>query len=424
VVSDLPWVTIIAWVVAIAAALAAALCAAADGAMLALDPDAPLPAPLRALHERRERTHRALAFGRVLAQLTSGVSVAVALDLASRSRGVALALGLLTALVLVGMTESLARSTGSARRERAANRLFGFIRAIEAMLAPIAILGGWIDATLHRLIPPRVDVEGDREATAEQFRQVVAAEAEVSKDEERLLHGVFRIGDTEVSDIMVPRVDIVAIDCDTPWSEVVDRVRSSEHARIPVYRESIDDIIGIVYAKDLLAGIVADQVPDDWTALVRPAVFIPGAKSADAQLRDFQTSGSHIAIVADEYGGTAGLITIEDVLEEIVGDIRDEYDEEEPPVERDGDDRYWVSARLTLDELSDLLGADFRHAEVSTLGGLVYEVLGRVPRAGEELTLHGFRVVVERVVRRRVQRVYFERLATDEVVEWREENGR
>jgi len=417
-------VTLAAWGIALASALVAASCAAADGAILSLDPDAPLPDDLRAVHARRERSHRSLAFARVMAQLTGGVSVAVALDLATRSRGDAILLGLLAALVLVGVSESLARSLGAVHGERAVRRLYPFIRSIERVLAPIAALGGAIDAALHRLLPPRGDVEGEREATAEQFRQVVAAEAEVNKDEERLLTGVFRLGETEVHELMVPRVDIIALDRETPWSEVVDRVRSSEHARIPVYGESIDDIVGILFAKDLLSGIVADEVPDDWTRVVRPAVFIPGAKKADAQLRDFQASGMHIAIVADEFGGTAGLITIEDVLEEIVGDIRDEYDEEEPPVEREGEDRFWVSARLTLDELSDVLGVDLRHAEVSTLGGLVYEVLGRVPRNGEQLTLGGFRVVVERVVRRRVQRVYFERPAAPQPpAEWRPEDA-
>lgn len=412
----------LAWGLALLAAAVAASCAAADGAMLALSPGAALPEPLRALHARRERSHRSLAFARVMAQLTGGVSVAIALDLAARTRGEALTYGVLAGLVLVGVSESLARSAGSVHGERAAQRLYPFIRVVERLLAPIAALGGAIDAMLNRVLPPPTDHDGEREATAEQFRQVVAAEAEVTMEEERLLTGVFRLGETEVHELMVPRVDIVAIDRDTPWSEVVDRVRSSEHARIPVYGSSIDDVVGILFAKDLLGSIVADEVPDDWTSVVRPPVFIPGAKKADEQLRDFQSSGMHIAIVADEFGGTAGLITIEDVLEEIVGDIRDEYDEEEPPIEREGDDRFWVSARVTLDELSEILGADLHHDDVSTLGGLVYETLGRVPRNGEQFTLAGFRVVVERVVRRRVQRVYFERLTPSEPTEWRGED--
>src|SRR4029079_10870708 len=132
-----------------------------------------------------------------------------------------------------------------------------------------------------------------------------------------------------VHEIMVPRVDIVAVDRDAPWSEVVDRVRSSEHSRLPVFTDSVDNVVGVMYAKDLLASIVTDESPaGGWSTLVRPAVFIPGAKKADLQLRDFQASATHMAIVVDEFGGTAGLVTIEDVLEEIVGDIRDEYDVE------------------------------------------------------------------------------------------------
>jgi CBS domain containing-hemolysin-like protein len=139
-------------------------------------------------------------------------------------------------------------------------------------------------------------------------------------------------------------------------------------------------------------------------------VFIPTTKMIDDQLRDFKASRTHIAIVVDEYGGTAGLVTIEDVLEEIVGDIRDEYDVEEPEIEQRDGRRYWVSGRVSLDELSEAIGHQFTSDDVTTVGGLVYERLGRVPRAGEEFALDGFRVVVERVVRRKVERVYFERV--------------
>jgi magnesium and cobalt exporter, CNNM family len=401
----------LAWLAVVLASCVAAACALSDGAMLALSPDASLPAHLRSLYTRRERAHRALAFARVTAQLCAGASAAIALNLSARPTGVAVLLSVGMALLVVGVSESLPRSFGHVRGPAAVDRLYPFIVSIERTLVLVAALGGWIDAALHRLLPSPTRPGRELAVTAEQFRQVVAAEAEVTKDQGILLHGVFRLGETEVRDIMAPRVDIVAIDRDTPWSEVVDRVRSSEHARLPVFEETVDNMIGILYAKDLLPAIVADDVPDDWTSFVRPPVFIPGAKKADAQLRDFQASGTHIAIVADEFGGTAGLITIEDVLEEIVGDIRDEYDEEEPPVEQEDGERFWVSARVTLEELSALLGTDFHHDDVSTVGGLVYEVLGRVPRAGEELMLGGFRVVVERVVRRQVQRVYFERLS-------------
>jgi CBS domain containing-hemolysin-like protein len=193
---------------------------------------------------------------------------------------------------------------------------------------------------------------------------------------------------------------------------VLDRVRSSEHARFPVYDDTVDNILGILYAKDLLGAIVTEKEPSGgWLRLVRGAVFIPTTKTIDAQLRDFKSSRTHIAIVSDEYGGTAGLVTIEDVLEEIVGEIRDEYDVEEPAVEREGNSRFWVSGRVPVDELRELLGVDLGGDDVTTVGGLVYALFGRVPRSGESLTRSGVRIVVERVRRRRIERVYFERLS-------------
>jgi CBS domain containing-hemolysin-like protein len=144
--------------------------------------------------------------------------------------------------------------------------------------------------------------------------------------------------------------------------------------------------------------------------VVRPAAFIPVSKRIDAQLRDFQSSRTHIAIVSDEYGGTAGLVTIEDILEEIVGEIRDEYDVEEPDIQQEGTSRFWVSGRVALDELTERLDTDFGVEDVSTVGGLVYELFGRVPRSGETLVHNHVRIVVERVRRRRIERVYFERL--------------
>ncbi|MFN9089909.1 MAG: transporter associated domain-containing protein, partial [Gemmatimonadaceae bacterium] len=189
-------------------------------------------------------------------------------------------------------------------------------------------------------------------------------------------------------------------------------VRSAQHSRMPVYEETIDEIVGILYVKDLLPAVLADEEPEaGWPSLMRPPVFIPTSKRIADLLREFRHAGRHIAIVADEYGGTAGLVTIEDVLEELVGEIRDEYDDEERLVENEEDVRYWVSGRLTLDDLSAALRHDFTRDDVSTVGGLVLELLGRVPRAGESLTIGPFRVIVERVVRRKIERVFLERLA-------------
>ena len=390
------------------AAIIAALCAAADGALLAADTREAGGA--KHAPDHGDRAHRAFGAARLISHLVAGAALSAVITPTLQPTWLAVLVALLIAAGLVSVMESIPRAVGDAMAPRMRPSLGGVVRVVEIVLMPITVVTEKLDRHLRRLVLMGPDEEEGRFTTTEQFRQVVAAEADVSRDDKSLLLGVFSLGDTQVHEIMVPRVDIVGIEVDTPWSEVLDRVRSSEHARFPVYSEDIDDLAGILYAKDLLPSVIADESPEmGWNAFVRPAVFIPATKTIDAQLRDFQSSRTHIAIVVDEYGGTAGLVTIEDILEEIVGEIKDEYDVEEPAIEREAGRRFWVSGKLTLDELSDTLGHDFRHDQVTTVGGLLYELLGRVPRAGEQLTIGPYRVIVERMSRRRVQRVFFER---------------
>ncbi|HEV7992416.1 MAG TPA: hemolysin family protein [Gemmatimonadaceae bacterium] len=402
-----------ALIIASGSVVLAALAAAADGALLGGDPDPEPAPPVVGILRRREHAHRALALARVLTHLAAGAAVARLLDL-QRTDGVRIVLVMIAvALVIVMLVEGISRSLGFATAPRFAVAFAPLVRVLEVILSPVLRAGVALDLLIERFLPPPSIEERaeQREEATEQFRQVVAAEADVSRDQEALLHGVFSLADTMVREVMVPRVDIVGIELTTRWSEVVDRVRSSEHARFPVFEETLDDITGILYAKDLLPFVIDDDEPMlGWQSLVREAQFIPISKPIDQQLRDFKASRTHIAIVSDEYGGTAGLVTIEDVLEEIVGEIHDEYDDEEPEVEREAGGRFWVTGRLTIDELSELLGHDFARDDVATVGGLVYEAFGRVPRAGESVTVGGYKLVVERVRRRRIERVYFERL--------------
>ena len=388
----------------------ATLCATADGALLSLDPDDRLPPAIAELRARRERIHRALAFARVLGQLGAGIGVALILFRFPASGWLTAAVIIFAAFLLVGISESIARSVGDARAVDVAGRLSRLVVFVEGVLSPVVMLGEGIDRGLNSLMPPP-SREEEREAVAEQFKAVVAAEAEVQPDEQVLLNGVFRLAQTEVHEIMIPRIDLVAIDSASSWREVVDQVRSSEHSRLPVYAETIDNVIGVLYAKDLLPSVLTGKEPQGgWQTLVRQPVIIPRSKPADRQLRDFQSSRSHFAVVVDEYGGTAGIITIEDVLEEIVGDIRDEYDVEEATVEHLDERRVRISSRVTLAELTELLHADFEREGISTVGGLVLDQFGRAPKHGESFTMCGYRVIVDRVERRRVQRVVFERV--------------
>jgi CBS domain containing-hemolysin-like protein len=397
--------------IAVVAALFGMLWAAADGALLALEPprergEGPTVAGMGA----RSRAHRALSFARIAAQLTAAIAVTYAFEIHRAVFPVALVSGLLVGFGTMMLLETAPRAVGEAAGARMLATLRPMVRLAEAIFAPIVHVGLRAEARLHRAFPPEeVDHGGDSsEQLGERERD---RETPIPRDEPGILRGVFSLGDTEVQEVMVPRVDIMAVERDAPWSEVMDRVLSSEHARLPVYDDTIDHIVGILYAKDLLPIVLTKRAPDDgWPALIRPATFVPASKIIEQQLRDFRATGTHIAIVVDEYGGTAGLVTIEDILEEIVGDIRDEYDVEEAPIEEQEGRRFWVSGRVSLDDLSAALGHRFDRQDVATVGGLIFQALGRVPRAGEELTLDGFRIVVERVTRRRIERVYFERL--------------
>ena len=412
----------VAWGMAAGGAVLAALAAAADGALLAepplpsvtaerstLAPPAPgVPRPVLA----RENTHRALALVRVLGHLTAGSGLAAALDLAGRPTATAVALLIGLGLTVVLAAETTARVIGDAFGEQAEERLTWFSHGVERLLAPVVRFGSWIDEAFAEVISDAEATIERREEAAAQFREVITSEADVSRDERDLLLGVFEFGETTVEEVMVPRVDILGIEQDTPWSEMLDRVRSAQHSRVPVFEDTLDEIVGILYVKDLLPSVLADEEPEGgWQTLLRPPVFIPPSKRIADLLREFRVAGRHIAVVADEYGGTAGLVTIEDVLEELVGEIRDEYDQEERQVESEADIRFWVSGRLTLDDLSEALHHDFRRDDVSTVGGLVLELLGRVPRAGEALAVGPFKVIVERVVRRKIERIFLERVA-------------
>ncbi len=239
-----------------------------------------------------------------------------------------------------------------------------------------------------------------------------------------MLQGIFSLNETTVSEAMTPRLDIVALEAAASWREVVEFLSRSDHARIPVYDEDLDSIEGIIYAKDITPAVNGTETPPErWQDLIRPAQFVPESKSLTAQLRDFQRGSSRLAIIVDEFGGTSGLITREDVIEEVVGEIHGEYDGQEEPIQREGDDRFWVAGSVALDELSALLGVLTEREDVTTVGGLVYSELGRVPKPGQELHISGFRVVVEQVIRRRIMRVYFERIGAAANVETGEEQA-
>jgi magnesium and cobalt exporter, CNNM family len=238
-----------------------------------------------------------------------------------------------------------------------------------------------------------------------------------------MLLGVFSLADTAVAEVMTPRIDIVAVDTSADRDEVVKTLRSSEHARLLVYDGHPDAVVGVIYAKDILA--IGPQDPRPWHALIRPAAFVPEGKTLDRQVRDFQRGPSHLAVVVDEFGGTAGIVTLEDILEQIVGEIQDEYDTDEvAPIQVVSEDQWRVEGGVALSELESALGHSFDRDDVSTVGGLVLAEFGRVPRSGESIDVEGYRLVVEHVVRRRVKRVAVHRPPVEASVAPPEKAGR
>jgi CBS domain containing-hemolysin-like protein len=238
-----------------------------------------------------------------------------------------------------------------------------------------------------------------------------------------MLLGVFSLADTTVAEVMTPRLDIIAVDSSADRDEVVRTLRSSEHARLLVYEGNPDAVVGVIYAKDILA--VGPDDPRPWRALIRPAAFVPEGKSLDRQVRDFQRGPSHLAVVVDEFGGTAGIVTLEDILEQIVGEIQDEYDTDEvAPIQIVREDQWRVEGGVALSELESALGHSFDRDDVSTVGGLVLAEFGRVPRSGEAIDVEGYRLVVEHVVRRRVKRIAVHRPAVEASVATQERAAR
>lgn len=246
-------------------------------------------------------------------------------------------------------------------------------------------------------------------------------ESTLEKGERRMIYSIFQFGETLSREIMVPRIDVLALDVNTPLEEAVEEMSQSGHSRVPVYEESIDNVIGLLYAKDLLRVQRGGQDLNALRAMLRQAYFIPEAKKVDELLREMQEKGVHIAIVVDEYGGMAGLVTLEDIVEEIVGEIRDEYDQKEELLYQQIDlDEYVFQGRIDLDDFNDIMGTHLVKDVADTLGGYISAQVGHVPSGGEMLQVENWILRVEQVSGRRIRKVRAQRQPEQEKLE---ENG-
>ena len=271
-------------------------------------------------------------------------------------------------------------------------------------------VSGW----WQRLVQGRAGDVKTRDDIAE-FLETFLERGIIGQDEFAMLQGVLEVADTQVRDIMVPRSQMVVVAKDQTPEEVLKIITESNHSRFPVIGDDKDEVVGIVLAKDLLKHFVANQVPFDLQKFFRPPVFIPESKRLNTLLTEFREGRNHMAIVVDEYGGVSGLAKIEDVLEQIVGDIDDELDPEEASsIQPQDGGKYSVMALTRIDEFNEFFNTELSDADYDTVGGLVMHELGRLPRRGEQLDFAGLRFKVLRGDRRRLHTLEVTRLPAAE----------
>ena len=345
-----------------------------------------------------------------LVESLSGLLVSVGMD-RSTAEGLSLVIvTVLLALFTIVFAELVPKTLALANAERFAIVLSLPVEFLARALGPLIVFLTGITSAIARMFG--ANVSNEAQITAEELRLIVERGGEqgvLEAEEEQMINAVIELGSRRVHEVMVPRIAIAAMAAGATFDEAIETIVEHGHSRIPVYEESVDEIIGILYAKDLLPFLRESAGPrPELRTLLRTPVYIPESMTVDDLLHEFQRRKVHIAIVLDEYGGTAGLVTIEDLLEEIVGEIQDEYDTEEPMVVRLSDDEARVDGRASVDDLSELfdthLGLEDED-EYDTVGGLIYHRIGGVPSPGDRIDVDGLTLTVESTDGRRVGKV-------------------
>jgi putative hemolysin len=282
-------------------------------------------------------------------------------------------------------------------------RLVDLGRALLVIFAPLTFLPLLI-------LKPAGGHQSYAQFTEDELKTWAESEEEpgsLEREERKMIYSIFQFGETLTREIMIPRIDILALDVKTSLPDAIQVLLDSGHSRLPVYESTIDNIIGLLYAKDLLkiSSSTEEQVP--LRELLRPAYFVPETKKVDELLAEMQSQRIHMGLVVDEYGGVAGLVTLEDIVEEIVGEIRDEYDtaSEEVLYQEVGQDQYIFQGRIDLDDFNEVMDSHLPKDEADTLAGYLYDQMGRVPQGGESIMVDGLTFTIEQVTGRRIRRV-------------------
>lgn len=355
--------------------------------------------------EQPEATLNSLLFLVLVSQLTSASLLGAVLERQAGAWG--LVIGLVIQILLYFVLGEVAPKTYAIQHpERAALRVSGFLWAITTFW-PLRVMSRGLIGLANVILPGKGLKEGPF-VTEQDLRTMadVAADTDAIEREEReLIHSIFEFGDTVVREVMCPRPDMVAVPVDATVEDAVRTAIDGGFSRLPVFEGTTDDIVGIVYLKDLVRRARMGEGSVTLRVAMRPAKFVPEQKRVAELLGEMRTQRFHMAMVVDEHGGTAGLVTLEDLVEEIVGEISDEYDADEPKLEPIADGGIRAPGRTPIDEVNEALDAELPDEEWDTLGGLVFNVLGRVPEQGESFRFQGLDFRVDRIDGRRITTV-------------------
>ena len=335
----------------------------------------------------------------------SSLMTSLAID-AFGNTGVGVATGIMTLLILV-FGEITPKSLAAKNSEKISVRLSGFIEFVTNLLTPISFVLNIITDFLVKLLGGEVDKKKPF-ITQEELKTIVNVsykEGVLEGEEKDMIYNVFDFSDSQVNDVMVPRTEIVAIDVDLPYEEIIKIINKEQYSRIPVYENTIDNIIGILYVKDLLFMDVNKESPFDLRKYIRQPYFTPEYKSIKELFKEMRTNRNHMVVIIDEYGGTEGIVTIEDVVEEIVGDIEDEYDKKIKEIEVIKEDEYLVNGNVRIDIINELIGTHIESEDFDTIAGFVIGIIDRLPEAGEEIEYENIRFIIENIDRNRIKKI-------------------
>ena len=367
---------------------------------------APGSATLERLLTSRRATTRVLSVLRALA-LSGGLLSATSLVIVTAGvQWVTVSLTSIALLVFLGIIHLVAIRLAPAHGERIALKIASPVRGLVWLTN---LMFAAPDFLVRRLVPSdHTESPSASNLTSDELSLGLDSDGQPFDEREvKMIRGIVRLDKTIAREIMVPRVDMVAAEVSTGMDELAEQMIEGGHSRIPIYRGDLDHMEGIAYARDILRVVVRSDEPSTQSidSVIRPAIFIPESKTLEELLGEFQETHVHMAIVVDEHGGVSGIVTIEDLLEEIVGEIQDEFDAWEPEIEPVGSNGFLLNAQVSIERLNELLDTDVESDGFDTLGGYVYDRLGRIPSTGDAIERNGLKIEVMSTVGRRLKRL-------------------